>query len=207
MINDSPSFLYSIKVAENTWKKLVDDIHTPDIIEVDKGEKILDESLMKTIIEFLGGTVIDFSENIDEYDEEESRKIAEQTMKEHLNNNFSQTEIKGDSYFVRTSEKHTFEIGYLKYKLMNVIHELGHAFLDIQTAKPRKLVWDDGSQWASETMVNAFARAFAMPRDRFLKKVSGCTTRGQCDILEVAKSFGVEYIHAYVRGKDLHLWD
>ena len=90
---------------------------------------------------------------------------------------------------------------------MNILHELGHAFLDIKTARLGNLVWDDGSQFTSENMVNAFARAFAMPRDRFLKKVAEFTTRDQCDITKVAESFGVEYIHAYVRGKDLHLWD
>lgn len=207
MINDSPNFLYSIKVAEVTWKKLVDDINTPEIIAVDNGERILDEPLLRIIIEFFGGNVLDFSEKIEEVDEEIARDAAKRNMEKHISDSFSQHEIKGDSYFVKTSDNHSFEIGYLKYKLMNVIHEFGHACLDIQKAQPKELIWDDGSQWSSETMVNAFARAFVMPRERFLNKVSQYTTRGQCDISKVANSFGVEYMHAYVRGKDLHLWE
>ncbi len=53
---------------------------------------------------------------------------------------------------------------------------------------------------------DAFARAFVMPRDRFLRIVAENSDRGKCNLNAVAEKFGVEYIDVYIRGKDFNLW-
>ena len=58
-----------------------------------------------------------------------------------------------------------------------------------------------------EEAIEIFARTFAMPRDRFIKIVGECTKNGKCDISKVAEKFGVLYSEAYIRGKELGLWD
>ena len=46
-----------------------------------------------------------------------------------------------------------------------------------------------------------------MPRERFLRIVSENITGYKCDIEKIANAFGVEYIHSYIRGRELNLWD
>ena len=194
-------------MAEIAWEKVVNDMGDNDIVEVNEGRRSLDKTLVERIINFLGGDVVDFSDGLNAPNEKDEYKQAKKKMREYIYKEYSQKEAKADSYFVRTSDDYKFEIGYLKFKLMSVIHELGHAFLELKYAKIKCLNWDDGSMSKSENMANAFARAFVMPRERFLKKVSENSERGRCDILSVAKSFGVDYTYAYIRGKELHLWD
>lgn len=194
-------------MAENAWEKVVNDMGDNDIIEVNEGRKSLDKTLVERIINFLGGDVVDFSDGLNATDEKDEYKQAKKKMQDYIYKEYSQKEAEADSYFVRTSDDYKFEIGYLKFKLMSVIHELGHAFLELKYAKIKCLNWDNGSMSKSENMANAFARAFVMPRERFLKKVSENSERGRCDILSVAESFGVDYTYAYIRGKELHLWD
>lgn len=207
LVKDSPNFLYSTRIAENAWERIVNGMGDRDIIEVDEGERTLDKTLVERIIKFLGGNFIDFSDGLNLTDEEKEYEKAKEKMGKYIQDNYSQKEVEADSYFVRISDDYNFEIGYIKFKLMSVIHELGHAFLELKNAELKCLNWNDGSISKSENMTNAFARAFVMPRERFLKKVSENSKRGRCDILSVAKSFGVDYTHAYIRGKELHLWD
>ena len=207
LVKDSPNYLYSSRMAESAWENLVNDMGDEEIKAVNNGEKTLNKSLVEKIIRFLGGEVVDFSDDAVYKDDESAYKSAKEKMSEYIKKEYSQQKVEADSYFVKTSDDYRFEIGYLRFKLMSVVHELGHAFLELKNAKLKCLNWDNGSQSTSENMANAFARAFVMPRDRFLKKVSEYSERGRCDILNVADSFGVDYIDAYVRGKELHLWD
>lgn len=210
MIKDSPNFLYATRLAENAWERLVNDMKNEEIIEVDKGTKVLDENLVEKIIAFLGGKVVDFSKKVVNCtDEEKWYEEAKKKMIEYINEEYLTKVIEANSYFVKKSDddEYSFEIGYLRFSLMSVIHELGHAFLELENAVSNRLNWNNGSLTMSENMANVFARAFVMPRDRFLKKVSENSERGRCDILKVAKSFGVDYTSAYIRGKELHLWD
>jgi len=56
-------------------------------------------------------------------------------------------------------------------------------------------------------VIDAFARAFVMPEERFKKVVQECSKNEKCDIHKVAEKFGVEYFDAYIRGRELNLWD
>lgn len=208
MINDTPLDLYAIKIAENAWEKLVNEMDLPELKAVDKGLCTLNEEIMSKIIRYLKGTTKTFSLDNAIPNDEEKVTSARNLMQKHLSASpFKQKAIKGDSYFVKTSDDNTFEIGYIRFNLMSILHELGHAFLDMHRVQVGEVLWNNNLQLQSETTVNAFSRAFAMPRERFLKKVAQYSTRDSCDISSVANSFGVEYIYAYIRGKELHLWD
>ena len=58
----------------------------------------------------------------------------------------------------------------------------------------------------SEVM-DVFARAFVMSEERFKQVARECSENEKCDIHKVAEKFGVEYYDAYIRGKELGLWD
>lgn len=59
----------------------------------------------------------------------------------------------------------------------------------------------------SEEVVAVFSRAFVMPEERFKKIVLECSENEKCDIHKVAERFGVDYSDAYIRGRELGLWD
>ena len=95
----------------------------------------------------------------------------------------------------------------MRFNIIDASHELGHLFLDFETVEFDKVLWANGAQIESEYIVDTFSRAFVMPRERFMKIVSLYSYRNKCEIEKVAEAFGVPYISAYIRGKELHLWD
>lgn len=204
MNNDTPMTLYSMRLAESIWNNLVDDLQDEEITKIDRGESVFTESTFKTIIEFFKGKFLIFNENI-KYSNEECD--PEKRMLEHIKKEYNESEIKGNSYFVKTQKEKDFEIGCLRFNIIDASHELGHLFLDFETVEFDKVLWANGAQIESEYIVDTFSRAFVMPRERFMKIVSLYSYRNKCEIEKVAEAFGVPYISAYIRGKELHLWD
>lgn len=205
MYNEDLSMqMYSMRLGEYIWNKIVQTFDCEDIKKIDNGEMVLNEKIIEQIIHNFGGTYVNFSRIIDN-NGDDSEKI-EQRMRGHLQEKYDEENIKGNSYFVKTSDNN-FEIGCKYFKLMDCVHELGHLFLNLDTLEINKPIWSDESISKSEYMVDTFGRAFVMPRDRFLRTVTIYSELSECDIYSVAKTFGVEYIHAYIRGKELMLWD
>lgn len=203
--NDLSMQMYSMRLGEYIWSRIVETFECEEIKKIDKGENTLNEDIIKRIVDNLGGTFINFSaEHGDSVDE---IKKIEQRMRAHLQEKYNEDKIKGNSYFVKTSEKKDFEIGCMFFKLMDCVHEIGHLFLNLDDLEINKPIWSDDSVSKSEYMVDTFGRAFVMPRERFLRVVAQHSELSECDIFGVAKTFGVEYIHAYIRGKELMLWD
>lgn len=205
MNNDAPMILYSMRLAEGIWDNLVNDLQDEEITKIDKGESVLTESTFNKIIKFLKGKFIVFNNTFEEVANNEC--TPEEIMLDHLKSEYNENEIKGNSYFVKTKEGKDFEIGCLKFNIIDTSHELGHLFLDFEKVEFNKVLWSNGAQIASEYFVDAFSRAFTMPRERFMKIVSRYSYRNECEIEKVAVAFGVPYIYAYIRGRELHLWD
>lgn len=206
MYNEDLSMqMYSMRLGEYIWNKIVETFDCEDIKKIDNGEMVLNEKIIEQIIHNFGGTYVNFS-RITDNSVEDLEKI-EQRMRVHLQEKYDEENIKGNSYFVKTSDDNNFEIGCKHFKLMDCVHELGHLFLNLDTLEINKPIWSDESISKSEYMVDTFGRAFVMPRDRFLRIVTIYSELSECDIYSVAKTFGVEYIHAYIRGKELMLWD
>lgn len=61
-------------------------------------------------------------------------------------------------------------------------------------------------QYEANQRADLFARAFVMPRDRFMEVVGENTSEDKCDVKAVAERFGVSYWDVLLRGIDLHLW-
>ncbi len=205
MYNDDLSMqMYSMRLGEYIWNKIVQKFNSEEINRIDKCEMALNESIIKQIICNFGGKFLNFSKNTKNSDI--NPETIEQKMRKYLQEKYDEKDVKGSSYIVKTSNN-SFEIGCKYFKLMDCVHELGHLFLDLDRLKINKPIWSDESISKSEYMVDTFGRAFVMPRDRFLRIVTIHSESNKCDIYSVAETFGVEYIHAYIRGKELMLWD
>lgn len=200
--NDLSMQMYSMRLGEYVWSKIVDEFNNETINKIDRGEDVLNENIFRQIIEFFGGSFEIFSNGC--LDDFESSKNE---MKNHLFRKYNVNIIKGNSYFVKMSESNEFEIGCIVFNLMDCVHELGHLFLSLDSLTVNNVVWSEETNSKSEYLVDTFGRAFVMPRERFLKVVSKYTNVNKCDIKKVANDFGVEYLQAYVRGKELLLWD
>lgn len=218
MLKELPNFCYSMKVAETVWTKLVNDLNE-ELKDVNLGIEILDEYKLKKICEFLNGKIVNFN-NIfyNTFENEifcESQKDVLKELKfimnEHLNkkinNKSDEIKVNGNAYCLKTNVDNSFEIGYLNYNLMEVVEALGYAFLYIEKMNINYPIWINEKLTQRDENVKSFARAFIMPRERFLRIVSENSTGYKCDIEKVANAFGVEYIHSYIRGRELNLWE
>ena len=193
MYNNSPINLYSVKLAEQVWKYLVVHMNDEELIRIDKGDSPLSETAFKKIIDYLNGEYINFN-------------FEDQKMKNNVKK-YNESDVEGNSYFVKTSSDNNFEIGMLTFDVIEASHELGHVFLDINSVSTNKVLWSTGSSKSSEYLVDSFCMAFAMPRERFFKIVSKFSRNNSCNIEQVANAFGVSYAFAYMRGQELLLWD
>lgn len=193
MYSNLPINLYSVKLAEQVWDYLVSHIGDEELTLIDKGESPLSENAFKKIIKYLNGEYLNFNNNSDK-------------MKSNVEK-YNESEVEGNSYFVKTSDDNKFEIGVLTFDVIEASHELGHVFLDINSVSINKVLWSTGSSKLSEFLVDSFCMAFVMPRERFLKIVSKFSRNNCCNIESVAKAFGIPYAFAYMRGQELLLWD
>lgn len=203
MFNDEAKQLYSMRLAEKLWERIVVDIPNSDLQSVDEGKKTLNKTQFESIVEFFGGKFYCFEPEDDMVNEE----TAMLQMQEYLRIGYNGETVKGNSYFVKTDDNGHFEIGCFKYNIIDCAHELGHAFLDMGHVVVNKVLWSSSVQSESEYLVDTFSRSFIMPRDRFLRTVARYSDRNKCDITNVATAFGVEYMDAFIRGKELNSWD
>lgn len=122
-------------------------------------------------------------------------------------NNECGFEIKANSFLKKTA-KNSFLIGYKEFIVLDILHELGHAILELNDM----LVGETrlkGNYYGGINELNAtkFARAFIMPLNIFQKVVIQNTKNGVCNIQEVANVFGVDYSQVISRGRESNLWD
>lgn len=208
---------YAMKLGEYVWDEILKKTEGSDLnktlSEINNGNSTLDQETVTDIIQKLGGTFIVFSDEYSKEKKESEKTSSEESvddlMRKHLKEKFNvKSDICGDSYFVKLDEKAScFEIGCKRFNLMNSIHELGHLFLDADRCNVNCIIWDDGTLNQSEYLANAFARALIMPLKRFVEKVTMSSDNSGCNIFDVASFFGVEYTNAYIRGKELMLWN
>lgn len=142
--------------------------------KIDKEIRALDEEQLRDIISFFGGTL----ENLE--------KAEEQTC------------IK------KTSEK-GYVIRYCKLNnYIQVIHELGHAFLILDQMKIGDTRLYHGSE-EDDVEASLFARAFIMPRTDFERVVIDHLRDGKFSAQNVAKVYGVSYLEVMARGEELNI--
>ncbi|MBQ7975607.1 MAG: hypothetical protein IJ300_07990 [Clostridia bacterium] len=124
-------------------------------------------------------------------------------MKEHIKV-FNEFEVKGNSYLVKTNEN-CYEIGMHRFDILGFIHELGH-IVQKEDMIINQIVWDGRTQNLEELRVDIFARSFWMPKKCFESVVTQNSCCGKCDVDAVANYFSVDYVDAFLRGKDLCIW-
>lgn len=110
--------------------------------------------------------------------------------------------------FLKKREGKPFLIGYIEFIAIDILHELGHAALELQDMYDGEVrLLEDYNGGMNEINASKFARAFIMPSHIFQKVVIQNTKDGLCDIQLVANVFGVEYSQVVSRGRESNLWD
>lgn len=100
-----------------------------------------------------------------------------------------------------------FAIKYVEFSAIDILHELGHAFLELSDMKPGDIRGcDDINGGLNELNATKFARAFIMPRALFEKKVVENSIEGKCNLQAVASAFKVEYLQVVTQGRQLQFW-
>lgn len=117
-----------------------------------------------------------------------------------------------ENTLLRKAEKHEadkvkFTIEYSQFRLLELLHELGHAFLELDNMDPGEVRGcDDVNGGINEQNATKFARAFLMPRDEFEKVVLKNSKGSVCDIDKVAEEFGIDYWQVVSQGRQLQIW-
>lgn len=111
---------------------------------------------------------------------------------------------------IKRNADHTFTI-YVKYEsIEEVLHELGHAFLNWDNMNKNENVLctyeNDGLTDFDEQAANYFMRSFIMPVDLFMKQVLNVTYNNVCDFKSLSEMFNVSKYIIIARGNDLGLW-
>lgn len=151
-------------------------------------QRLLDENALKKIVEFYKGTLVQYSE----------ARFAEEFPNRKFNS------------FLRkaTTDNSLFVIGYVEYSAIDILHELGHAFLELSSMVDNEIRWiGDSESGLKELEAYKFARAFLMPTQLFQETVISCSNRGECDIEAVAKEFAVDAAEVVCRGRESYLWE
>ena len=109
----------------------------------------------------------------------------------------------------KKGENIQFAIYYCgELNVMNILHELGHVFLDLNTMQSDGICcYRDVSCGMNEIAASKFARAFIMPTELFKQAVLENFENGFCDVDKVAKKFGVETTQVISRGREIFLWE
>lgn len=89
--------------------------------------------------------------------------------------------------------------------ILDILHELGHAFFDLPNMKIGNTLRCDGVE-TLDLRASLFARAYIMPRDEFEIVVISCSMDGMCDVQKVAKIYNVDYFSVLTRGEELNIW-
>lgn len=112
--------------------------------------------------------------------------------------------IDENSFLIRTP------INNIERKNFTIAHQIGHLFLHMgYIILPE--VWSKGDRtkfhkfndMELEYQAHRFARAFLMPKDKYIEKIKECSSNGRINIKEVARYFNVSLQVATNRGIDL----
>lgn len=87
---------------------------------------------------------------------------------------------------------------------MQVIHELGHAFLNLDDMEIGQEYFSNGFV-DEDTEAALFARAFVMPRYTFEPTVIEHLNDGKFCIQNVAEEYEIDYLEVLARGEELHI--
>ena len=105
------------------------------------------------------------------------------------------------------NSKFNFTIEYTDFEVLDLLHELGHAFLELDNMDPEEVRGcDDINGGINELNASKFARAFIMPRALFEEVVLKHSTDGMCKIQEVADEFKIDYWQVVSQGRQLQIW-
>lgn len=172
------SNVYIERIAAAARRKVVEQ----NIIS--ENTRLYTQEMLESIIDFFGGKVF--------FDER---------------NKPSET----PNIYIRKTSGNGFEIHSYSLKkpdelFMEIIHELGHAFIDLPSEKIGKKYSCDG-RGASDVQAERFARAFVMPPTDFIESAKQCLVAGKFDIEKIAKIYRVNYVDALIRGKELNYWE
>ncbi len=108
------------------------------------------------------------------------------------------------TYIIRN--RNSFTIYYSQQSTyLDILHELGHAFFDIQEKAVGEKLECDGIGEIHER-ASLFARGFSMPRDIFETVVIRHSRKGKFNVLDIAKDYNTNYFTIMTRGKELKIF-
>lgn len=106
--------------------------------------------------------------------------------------------------YIKNENGFTIECG-IDCPVKDIVHELGHAFLD-EDQKVNEPLSCDG-EGLFEIYASSFSRAFIMPDKVFRKDVTENSFQGECDIERLLELYrNVTYSDIVERGRGLGLW-
>lgn len=91
-----------------------------------------------------------------------------------------------------------------KNNYLQVLHELGHAFLHLDDMKINEECYYEG-YGIEDSEASLFARAFVMPRNDFEKVVIEHLNNGKYTAQNVANEYGIDYFEVLARGEELNI--
>lgn len=114
-----------------------------------------------------------------------------------------------NSEIIKNSDE-TFTIFVKDENIEEVLHELGHAFLNWENLsgdQNGQLSYkNDGVANYDELAANYFMRSFVMPVETFMREVLKVTYNNICDFKALSETFNVSKHVVIARGNDLGLW-
>lgn len=187
MVN--PMNIYITQLAEAARNRCV------NVGIIEKNQYQLTESLISQIIHF-------FNVEFKKLNTEEYEKMLNEYLHMHSDDHYQ-----SNSFMCKKCDN-SFLIAYKEFELMDILHELGHVFLELDEMKEGEIrSCNDPQGNASELDASKFARVFAMPSELFEKIVINNTHKKICDIENVAKTFGVDYLQVVCHGRESYYWD
>lgn len=109
-----------------------------------------------------------------------------------------------DTYIKKTDENKYVIYYYRAYNYLQVIHELGHAFLNFDQMEIDKPYFFNGFG-EEDTEASLFARAFIMPRENFEQVIINHLNDGKYSIQNVANEYNIDYLEVLARGEELNI--
>lgn len=106
---------------------------------------------------------------------------------------------------IEKTDKNKYVIHYHRScNYLQVIHELGHAFLNLEQMEIGKKYFFDGPG-EEDTEASLFARAFIMPRVNFEQVIIDHMNNGKYSIQNVADEYDIDYLEVLARGEELNI--
>jgi hypothetical protein len=93
------------------------------------------------------------------------------------------------------------------FDYLSVLHELGHAFFDINALKEGEVFSCEGVD-VNDDKAWLFARTIGMPRKQFEQVLlDNLMENGTYNVEAVAKEYDVDYFQVLLRGEELNIWE